>query len=132
MRLIAALWRDEAGLVVASELIIVGTVLVITTLTGVFLVRIAVMYMFMGVATDMARQQRFEFDTLDTAANAVGQTVFPDQNSNGLVGYSKLATPAGPPQSEKKFEELFPGVAKDGERPVTIQGKPPQAEGGGS
>lgn len=115
MNLFKQLWRDEDGVVVTSDFVLLSTIFFTGTIVGIFVVRTATMKLFVNVAVGMSRQQDHEFETGE-------QTFYDDKNSsdpNGVYGYQEMMT------------DDFPLKELDGETPAPIDIAParPEREG---
>jgi|GEM_PF-6157386 len=118
------LYHDQDGGIIASELVLIVTLLFCATIIGVFVVRTAIVYVFMGVAVDISGGQSHDFDTADQG-DLVGSDGLldniTDSNANGFVGYMGRTTTdfvtsfptmtpeAEPTPDELDFDDTHPG-----------------------
>jgi hypothetical protein len=110
MKLLQQLWRDEDGIVVTSDFVLLSTILLTGTIVGIFVVRTATLKLFVNVAVGMSRQQTHKFDKDDVNQGA-------DEDKDGIYGY------------QEKHTDDFPLYELDGETPEEINVAPAQPEG---
>jgi hypothetical protein len=113
MKLLQQLWRDEDGVVVTSDFVLLSTILLTGTIVGIFVVRTATLKLFVNVAVGMSRQQTHEFDKDERTAEDDAKSSAPD----GVYGYEVMATKG------------FPFGEDEGETPEEINIAPAQPEG---
>lgn len=98
MKALRALWQDEAGFVISSELLLIVTIAVIGLLVGLVAVRDAVVQELGDVAAAIGAldQSYYYHGVSNTATNAyTNGTQFSDQRDMGDLPWSQTAATMG-------------------------------------
>ena len=78
--LVMRLWRDEAGFVVSTELILIATIVVIGLITGLTTVRDAVVHELADVADAVSEvDQSYSWGVITAHCSSTAGSVFNDQ-----------------------------------------------------
>lgn len=96
-QLVMRLWRDEAGFVISTELILIATILVIGMITGLTTVRDAVVTELADVADAISEvDQSYSYGGIRAHCAATAGTVFRDANDFcEAAGQSNDQVPGG-------------------------------------
>ena len=103
MKLLRTLWKDEAGAIISSELVLVATILVIGMIVGLAAVRNSVVAELADLAEAIGSiDQSFSFSQVTGHAALTEGSIFtdaPDFCEPGSMGdvNSKCVTLSGPP-----------------------------------